>query len=269
MIPQNRLPNLRAYRTAFEKPAQTPFTGLVTNKLLSALANTEFIELLPYLEPTSFRTGEYVFELGQEMSHLYFPETLVSSQLYYLDDGSSTGVSVVGNEGVLGMSAILGSKHASFWTMATVGGTALRIRTQDLRQEFVKGGSLHNLVLSHANERINQLAQRGVCNSRHRLEERLCTWLLMIYDRATDPDLPLTHEAISQQLGTRRAGITNLCNVLRDNGIISYHRGKITIVNPAELERSSCECYRRIKSTDWVGNSAVAHDSNAGSTIAR
>jgi CRP-like cAMP-binding protein len=253
MIPQDRLHKLPPPRTAFEKPARVAFSGLLTNKLLSALGNTEFIELLPYLEPTSFRTGEYIFELGQEMSHLYFPESLVSSQLYYLDDGSSTGVSIVGNEGVLGISAILGAKQASFWTMATVGGTALRIRTQEFKQEFLKSESLQKLILSHANERMNQLAQRGVCNSRHRLEERLCTWLLMVHDRAVDSDLPLTHEAISQQLGTRRAGITNLCNVLRDNGIISYHRGKITIVNRSELERSSCECYPRIKSTNSVG----------------
>jgi CRP-like cAMP-binding protein len=246
MVSSYQLPNPQRARHEFEGPARIPFSGLLTNKLLSALPGTELTQLLPFLEPASFRTGTYIYELGQDVSHLYFPETVVISQLCYLKDGSSTGVAIVGRDGVLGLSAILGSKQAQFWTMASIGGTALRIRVEEFRKEFLKGGSLLKLILGHANERMNQLAQRTVCNSRHRLEERLCTWLLMIQDRATDLDLPLTHEAISQQLGTRRAGVTNLCNVLRDNGIISYHRGKITILNRSALEQSACECYSRI-----------------------
>ena len=234
-------------RDQFARRSRIPFSGLLTNKLLAALSGADFTQVLPYLEPATFRTGEYIYELGQEFSYVYFPETVVITQLCYLEDGSSTGVAVIGNDGLLGLSAILGSQYAQFWTMATIGGSALRIRVDDLRQEFLKGGALHTLILAHANDRMNQLSQRTVCNSRHRLEERLCTWLLMIQDRAADSDLPLTHETISQQLGTRRAGVTNLCNVLRDNGIITYHRAKITILNRAELEKSACECYRRIK----------------------
>ena len=230
-----------------DRSSRVAFSGLLTNKLLNSLTGNELTQLLPYLEPISFRTGNYIYELGHQVSYVIFPETVVISQLCYLEDGSSTGVCVVGNDGLLGLGAVLGSNQAQFWSLATIGGTALRMRADDFRQRFLKGGELHKLVLTHANERMNQLAQRTVCNSRHRLEERLCSWLLMIQDRAADTDLPLTHEAISQQLGTRRAGITNLCNVLRDNGIISYHRAKITILNRAELEKSACECYRRLK----------------------
>lgn len=244
---QTELSNVERMRDQVVRRLRIPFNGLLTNKLLTALSGAEFTQILPYLEPATFRTGEYIYELGQEFSHIYFPETAVITQLCYLEDGSSTGVAIVGNDGLLGLSAILGSQYAQFWTLATIGGSALRIRVDDLRQEFLKGGGLHTLVLAHVNDRMTQLSQRTVCNSRHRLEERLCTWLLMIHDRATDPDLPLTHETISQQLGTRRAGVTNLCNVLRDNGIISYHRAKITILNRSALEKSACECYRRIK----------------------
>jgi CRP-like cAMP-binding protein len=219
---------------------------LLTNKLLSALPGADFARLLPYLEPTSFRTGEQIYELGQEIVFVCFPETLIISQLCYLEDGSSTGVSTVGSDGLLGLSAILASQRAQYWAVATIGGSALRIRVAELKREFVRGGAVQNLVFSYASARLSQLAQRVVCNSRHGLEERLCTWLLMIQDRAHVGELPLTHEAISQHLGTRRAGITNFCNVLRDNGVISYHRAMITILDRQALKESACECYQRL-----------------------
>jgi CRP-like cAMP-binding protein len=224
-----------------------PFSGLLTNKVLSGLPGAEFAQLLPYLEPVMLRTGEYVYELGQPVPFVYFPETVVISQMYYLEDGSSAGVSIVGNDGLLGLSAMFGAPSARYWAVTTIGGTALRIRLDELRQEFRKGGSLQKLILSYADARLMQLAQRSVCNTRHRLEERLCTWLLMIQDRSHSSDLPLTHESISQHLGTRRAGVTNFCNVLRDNRVISYHRAMITILDHDALERSACECYRRLK----------------------
>ena len=223
-----------------------PFTGLLTNKILTGMPGADFTQLLPYLEPVSLRTSEYVYESGQEISYVYFPESLVISQLCYLEDGSSTGIAIIGKDGLLGLSGILGQKNAQHWATATIGGSALRMRTDELRREFLKGGAVQKAVLAYANSRLLQLAQRTVCNSRHRLEERLCTWLLMIQDRTSNTHLPLTHEAISQHLGTRRAGVTNFCNVLRDNGIITYHRALITILDRKRLEEAACECYRRL-----------------------
>jgi CRP-like cAMP-binding protein len=199
--------------------------------------------LLPYLEPVSFGTGEFIYEVGQEMVYAYFPETLVISQLCYLDDGSSSGVSIIGKDGLLGLSAILQNTHAQHWAIATIGGSALRIRVDELRREFMKGGPLQKTILNYANARLQQVSQRAVCNSRHRLEERLCTWLLMIHDRSSAANLPLTHEAISQHLGTRRAGVTNFCNVLRDNGVIAYHRAMMTVLDRNALQDAACECY--------------------------
>ena len=199
------------------------------------------------MEPVSIATGEYIYELGQQISYLYFPESAVISQLYFLEDGGSSGVSIIGSDGFLGLTALLDAPTTSYWAVATVGGSALRIRMEEFRREFVKGGPLQKLVLTYANARIMQLAQRAVCNSRHRLEERLCSWLLMIDDRAHVAELPLTHEVISQHLGTRRAGVTNFCNVLRDNNVIAYQRGMITILDRATLAEAACECYGKVQ----------------------
>jgi len=233
-------------RLDFHKSNGSPFTGLLTNKLLSSLPGVEFAQMLPYLEPVSFRTGEFICEQGQEMHYIYFPETVVISQLCYLDDGSSTGVAIIGKDGLLGLSTIQQDKRADHWAMATIGGSALRIRADEIRREFAKGGPVQRSILTYAHARLQQVSQRAVCNSRHRLEERLCTWLLMIQDRTIASHLPLTHEAISQHLGTRRAGVTNFCNVLRENGVIAYHRAMITILNRQALEDSACECYRKM-----------------------
>lgn len=243
---QSNLYDPNRLRTWLNRGSRVPFSGLLTNKLLSAVSGPDFARLLPYLEPASFRTGEHIYELGQEILFVYFPETLVISQLCYLEDGSSTGVSTVGNDGLLGLSAILGSQRAQYGAVATIGGSALRIRLDELKREFIKGGAFQNIILSYVNARLAQLAQRTVCNRRHGLEERLCTWLLMIQDRVQVGELPLTHEAISQHLGTRRAGVTNFCNVLRDNGVISYHRAMITILDRQALKDSACECYQRL-----------------------
>jgi len=238
-------------RPAFERridfhKVRSPFSGLLTNKLLSSLPGAEFAELLPYLEPVSFRTGEFICEQGQEMHYIYFPETVVISQLSYLGDGSSSGVAIVGRDGLLGLTTILQNDRAQHWALATIGGSALRIRADEVRREFTKGGPVQRSILNYAHARLQQVSQRAVCNSRHRLEERLCTWLLMIDDRTNASHLPLTHEAISQHLGTRRAGVTNFCNVLRDNGVIAYHRALITILDRDALQKSACECYGKL-----------------------
>lgn len=237
------------------------FNGILTNKILGPLPDSDFANLLPRLEPVSFKTGEYIYELGQSLSFVYFPESVVISQVYFLEDGSSASVSIIGSDGLLGLSALLNATKTSSWAVATIGGGALRIRADVLRAEFAKSGSLQRQILSYANSRLEQLAQRAVCNSRHRLEERLCSWLLMIHDRAKGSDLPLTHEVISQHLGSRRAGVTNFCNVLRENDVIDYQRGIIRILDRETLESSACECYRRLhKTTDPGERQSLFHD---------
>jgi CRP-like cAMP-binding protein len=177
---------------------------------------------------------------------IYFPETAVLSQLSYLEDGSATEVAMIGNEGLVGLSALLECRANAFWTQVTVGGTALCAHVDVLLEEFRRAGSFQKQILSYTSSFLDQVSQRAVCNSRHRLEERLCTWLLMVHDRAHGVQLPLTHEMIAEHLGARRAGITSFCTLLREHGAIAYQRGLISVVDRKLLEDMACECYRRI-----------------------
>ncbi len=240
-------------------PEPIPFNGLFTNTVLASLPGSEFKELLPYVEPVSLVAGQELYGFQQHADFTYFPETAVISHLFLLEDGSTSGSSIVGSEGMIGLSAIFGSGPPAYRSQVIVGGTALRIRAEVIKQEFVRGRGLQQLLLRHISARLAQLAQKAICNGRHRVQERLCTWLLMIRDRASEEQLPLTQEQIAQHLGARRPGITAYCKALRDNGIISYHRGLIRILDRPTLEASACECYRALASIDRAWSSSPGH----------
>lgn len=235
-----RIPN------TFKPERQIQFSGLLTNQLLTNLPGPVFATVLPYLEPISLSAGQEIYSCGAKIESVYFPETAVISQLSYLEDGSATEVAIIGYEGLVGLPAILESRPSTHWTEATIGGTALRASVDVVREEFGRSGSFQKQVLAYTSFYLNQVSQRAVCNSRHRLEERLCTWLLMVHDRARGTQLPLTHELIAEHLGARRAGITSFCTLLREYGAIAYQRGVISIVNRQLLEEIACECYRTL-----------------------
>ncbi len=228
-----------------EPPIQ--FSGPLTNKLLSSLPGPVFAAVLPHLEPVGVSGGEEIYESSAEIDTIYFPETAVISQLSYLEDGSATEVAIIGNEGLTGLSAILQSSSNAYWTKVTIGGSAIRASLDVISAEFRRAGSFQKQVLSFTNSYMDQISQRVVCNSRHRLEERLCSWLLMVHDRAQVDQLPLTHELIAEHLGARRAGITSFCTLLREYGAIAYQRGVISIVNRKALEELACECFRAVQ----------------------
>lgn len=234
-------------KAEYKSPQPIPFNGLLTNKLLTELPGADFARLLPHLEPVSLVTGDDLYKFGDGIDYVYFPETAVISHIYFMEDGSTTEAAIVGHEGMLGLSAILDSRQPSFWVKITVGGSALRAETEVIKREFARGGALQQALLSYTGARLAQLSQKAICNGRHKLDERLCTWLLMIQDRTSERKLPLTHEEVAHHLGTRRAGITTYCNTLRQRGIIDYHRGLISILDRQRLEEAACECYRTLR----------------------
>lgn len=220
------------------------FSGLLTNKLLTGLPGEDFARLLPHLEPVALARGGNLYEFGDELREVYFPESAVVSQLHVLEDGSTAESALIGREGMTGLSAVFATPAPTHWTQVTVAGSALRMNAEVLRQEFARGGAVQRVLLAHAGARLSTLARKAVCNGRHTVVQRLCCWLLMIQDRTGDNRLPLTHEQIAYHLGTRRAGISEAAGNLRDRGVISYARGQVRIVSREALEQASCECYR-------------------------
>ena len=226
-----------------------PFTGLLTNKLLARLPGEDFARLLPHVEPVSLEAGFYIYGLGDKVDFVYFPETAVISQIHLLADGNMTEVALVGNEGLVGLSAIFNAPVMNYWSQVVIAGSALRMRIEVLKEEFEHAPAVQMLVLKYASARIAQISQRAVCNGRHMLSERLATWLLLIHDRAGNIPLLLTHEEIARHLGARRASISVAATLLRDRKVISYNRGHIRILDRETLLNSACECYQTLADT--------------------
>lgn len=220
---------------------------LLANRLLSALPPEDFARLFPYLEPVSLTAGEVLYKFDEEMRYAYFPETAVVSHLHILSEGAMTEADMVGREGMTGLSAVFNVPPPSYVSEVALSGSALRARVDVLRQEFARGGAFQQLLLRYAAARIALLSRRAICNGNHHVEERLCTWLLMVHDRAGDQPLALTHERISRHLGTRRAGVTGAAMALRDRGVIDYTRGHIRVTDREALEAAACECYPSVR----------------------
>ena len=228
----------------YQSPKRVPFGGSLTNKILGGISGADLSRLLPYLECVNLTSGQQLNCLGERIDFVYFPETAIISHLYFLGDGSTAATSIVGREGMVGLSVIFDSPPPTHWIEVTLAGTALRVSSEVIKREFRRGGSLQLSLLDCISARLAQVSQRAVCNGCHELSQRLATWLLMIHDRAQFDELRLTQETMANHLGTRRATVNAACTALRESGIVSYRRAAITIIDRKRLETVACECYR-------------------------
>lgn len=222
------------------------FGGLLVNRLLTRLPGVDFTRLLPHMEPVTLDAGHYIYGLGNKVDFIYFPETAVISHIHLLEDGNTSEVALVGKEGMTGLSAIFNAPATNYWSQVIIGGTALRVEVEVLKDDFNRAEAMQRLVLNYASERIAQVSQRAVCNGRHTLSERLATWLLMLHDRAGRGQMRLTHEEIARHLGARRASISVAATLLKDRRILSYNRGQIRILDRDALLGTACECYETV-----------------------
>jgi CRP-like cAMP-binding protein len=226
------------------------------NQLLAALPASEYESLLPHLQVVPLSNQQFIYEVGEPIEYAYFPHQAVISLVVVMDDSSTVETALVSQEGMAGFPILLGDNISSLQAVVQVPGDGMRLNADLLKTEFDKGGSLQRLLLRYVQAVISELAQGAACNRIHSLEKRLARWLLKVSDRLGSKEFPLTQEFIAQMLGVRRSGVTVAASILSQSGIISYHRGHITILDMEALEAASCECYRVVKAefTRLLGN---------------
>jgi CRP-like cAMP-binding protein len=217
------------------------------NQLLASLPDSAWQSWGPMLEPVDLPLGKVLYESGCKLSHVYFPTTAMVSLLYMTEDGSSTEIAVVGHEGLVGVSLFMGGESTTSRAVVQSAGKGFRLRADLMMQEFNRGGPLLHLLLRYTQTLITQMSQVAVCNRHHSLEQRLCRWLLGCLDRLASKELAVTQELIANLLGVRREGITEAAGHLQHDGLISYRRGHITVLDRERLEQRSCECYSVVK----------------------
>lgn len=217
------------------------------NQLLAALPEDESQRLAVDLEPIYLNFNQVLYEYDEPIRYVYFPQSAVVSMLAVLEDGTTVEVGMVGNSGMVGISAILGAHRAPNWTVVQIEGCALRMGADAFKDWFAQPCAFGSLLTRFYRALITQFCQRAVCNCRHMIMQRLCTWLLMTRDSYGADELPLTQDLISRRLGSRRASVTGAYNRLQKMGVLYYGRGHVRILDGAQLEGLACECYQIIK----------------------
>jgi CRP-like cAMP-binding protein len=229
------------------------------NHLLAALPSAERERLYPHLELIQMPLGKVLYESGDLLRYVYFPTDSIVSLLYVMADGASAEISVVGNEGLIGIALFMGGETTPSRAIVQSAGHAYRLIGQRLKDEFHRNGDMQLLLLRYTQALITQMAQTAVCNRHHSVDQQLCRWLLLSLDRLSSNELTMTQELIANMLGVRREGVTDAAGKLQKLGVIHYSRGQITVLDRPRLEQLCCECYAVVrKETDRLLPAAVA-----------
>jgi CRP-like cAMP-binding protein len=217
------------------------------NQILAALPQPERERLFSHLTLVALPLGKVLYESGDTLRHIYFPTDSIVSLLYVLQDGASAEIAVVGNEGAIGVALFMGGETTTSRAIVQSAGSAYQLTGARLKDEFERHGSMLHILLRYTQALITQMAQTAVCNRHHSVDQQLCRWLLLSLDRLSSAKLTMTQELIANMLGVRREGVTEAAGKLQKLGVITYHRGKITVLDRRKLEQLTCECYAVVK----------------------
>jgi CRP-like cAMP-binding protein len=251
--------------------------GVRQNKLLAALPGVDRKRMERHLSLVQARAGKTLYESRTPFRYAYFPTTSIISIVHEAPDGASTEIGTVGNEGLIGVTAFLGGGPTVNRVVVQTEGQLYRVPSEILREEFNRGGVVQHLLLRYTQALLRQIAQMAVCNRRHSIDQQLCRWILQSLDRLSSEELTMTHEMLANMLGVRREGVSQAAHKLQRAGLITYRRGRITVIDRGGLEACSCECYgvvRReyddllgaylLRATPFAASSANDHTSARG-----
>lgn len=217
----------------------------ILNRLLAAIPANEYTRLLPKMQEVYLPLGREVYGLRAAIEHLYFPNSGVVS-LLAADGGSTVDVGMVGREGVIGISALLGVNESAGRAVVLVEGKAMKIAVADLADSMANGGGLQRVLLRFLRSLFVQVSKSAVCYRFHPTGPRLARWLLMVSDRTGSIELKISQTSLAELIGVRREAINRAAVSLRENELISYERGGVRIIDRPGLESVACVCYRYI-----------------------
>jgi len=217
------------------------------NQLLAALPDSQLQRWKPLLEHTELSLGQVLYESGCTLSHVYFPATAIVSLLSVLENGDCADTAVVGSEGVVGIPLFMGGESTPSRAVVQTAGRGYRLSAHAIKESFQGNTPVMHLMLRYTQALITQMSQTAVCNRHHTLDQQLCRWLLLSFDRLSGNELAMTQQSIANMLGVRREGVTEAALKLQAAGIIKYSRGQIALLDRPGLERRACECYAVVK----------------------
>src|SRR5687768_3512964 len=213
---------------------------------VGGLPNVLLNKIRPLLKYTQLAKDEYLFQQDDRVDFVYFPETAVISEFQMLADGRTIEVAVTGPESAVGIASVWSTSTAVNCAQVCVGGNAYRIEAEVLERELTYSRPLQRWLHDQINSYIKQISQKVICNTHHAVEERFCTWLLMLQDRSRKSKFNLTQEYIAGVLGVYRPSVTCMAKALREKNAIDYVRCQIFITDRQKLKKMSCACYSEL-----------------------
>lgn len=228
-------------------PTTRPQHHAQQNFLLSALPEGEFQSILPALELVDLEVGDVLWESEEKRRYVYFPTTALICRLYESGEGISVEIGIAGRRGMLGVATFMSETLMPHRTVVQVAGQAYRMKADAVKSEFSECGDFQDICMAYTQTLLTQIAQTAICNKLHNIEQQFCRYILMNDDHQSSDTFLMTHEQISNVLGVRRESVSLAAAALRDQGLIKYSRGKITLLDRPGMERTVCECYAVVK----------------------
>jgi CRP-like cAMP-binding protein len=224
--------------------AETTQSG---NHLLNALPAGEYHELQTHLIRVEMPLGKILYDVGEPINYIYFPENSIISTVSFFEDGASIETGITGREGLTGFGVALSDVVAQRETSVQAEGFGWHLPSKTFQNVFERSSAFQHIVLQYIYAYLEQVSQSGACINHHPVNRRLARWLLMCHDRTEGEHLHITHDFIAQMLGLNRPSVTGAAIELKEKGLIKYSRGVVQIVDRPGLEAFSCECYDSIR----------------------
>ena len=246
------VPYLPGSNGALPRPTTAKLNGATdpvissNNQVLNSLPHDHFAALRASLRRVKLKKEQFLFQQDDEIGQIYFPETAVVSEFKMLDDGRMVEVAMTGSEGAVGLCVMCRASRTVNCVQVSQPGLAVKLDLADFERTVRIHGDLRQYFLPYLDGYIRFIAQKAICNMYHSVEERFCTWLLMLHDRCRKPTLKLTHEQIARTLGVYRPSVNCIALEMRKKGMIDYSRGGITILDRGEIEAAACGCYEEL-----------------------
>jgi len=217
------------------------------NRLLEIIDAADITLLAPLVKIVHVEQGALIQDAGEIIDNIYFPLGGMISLLVVMRDGGGIEIATIGREGAVNAIAALGGRISSGRAVMQIEGDVAQIPAAKMRAAVEASASLRDLIVRYNDVHLALLQQTAGCNALHDVENRMCRWLLQTHDRSESDVIALTQEFLSEMLGVQRTSVTAIARGLQNEGLISYRRGRIEIVDRAGLEKRSCECYDTVR----------------------
>lgn len=191
---------------------------------------------LPHKSIIEYRRGQVIYDEGQRSNGIYLVVRGRIKTSAPMDDGSQTVVEIYAAEDFFGESGLLDLEHRGESAAALENSALMFWTTAEIEEQVERQPKLGMALVQMLVERCLGFEERLQSFALDKTPERIMRALLRFAARfgvrAEDGSVripPMTHQLISEYVGTSREIVTFQMNRLRQEGFIRYSRKGIDV----------------------------------------